>query len=65
MINSSSELDVVNEVATLNWTPHLGIAAFYEKRLQRVNDKDDELDHLQLGEVALPPEVRLDPGAQS
>ena len=65
MINSSSKLDVVNEVATLNWTSHLGIAAFYEQRLQRVNDEDNELDHLQLGEVALPPEVRLDPGAQS
>ena len=43
---------------------HLGIAAFYEQRLERVNDEDDELDHLQLGEVALPPEVGLDPGPQ-
>ena len=48
----------------MNRASHLGIAAFYEQRLQRMNDEDDELDHLELGEVALPPEVGLDPGTQ-
>ena len=43
---------------------HLGIVALYEQRLHRVDDEDDELHHLQLGNVALPPEVRLDPRPQ-
>ena len=44
---------------------NLGIVALDEQRLHRANNEDDELHHLQLGNVALPPEVRLDPGAQS
>ena len=38
----------------------LGVAAVDEERLEGVDDEDDELDHLELGEVLLPPEVLLD-----
>lgn len=38
----------------------LGVAAAYEEWHDDVNEHDDELHQLELGEVALPPEVRAD-----
>ena len=43
---------------------HLGVLAVYEEGLRAVGDEDQELRHLQLGQVLLPPQVALHPGAQ-
>ena len=43
----------------LNNQFYLGIVAVYEQRLDGVHYEDQELDHLQLGDVSLPPEVGL------
>ena len=43
---------------------HLGVLAVYEEGLRAVGDEDNELRHLQLGQVLLPPQVALHPGAQ-
>lgn len=42
----------------------LGIVAFYKERLDSVNDEHQELEHLQLGQVSLPPEEGLDGGPE-
>ena len=43
---------------------YLGVLAVYEEGLRAVGDEDEELRHLQLGQVLLPPEVGLHPGTQ-
>ena len=43
---------------------HLGVLAVYEEGLRAVGDEDNELRHLELGQVLLPPQVALHPGAQ-
>ena len=43
---------------------HLGVLAVYEEGLRAVGDEDEELRHLQLGQVLLPPQVGLHPGTQ-
>ena len=43
---------------------HLGIVTLYEERLDGVQDEDDELDHLELGEDVFPGEVGLESWAQ-
>ena len=35
---------------------HLGVLAVYEEGLHTVGDEDEELRHLQLGQVLLPPQ---------
>ena len=40
---------------------HLGVLAVYEEGLRAVGDEDEELRHLQLGQVLLPPQVGLHP----
>ena len=45
----------------VNLTLYLGIVAVLdEERLESVDDEDHKLDHLELGQVPLPPQVGLD-----